>query len=279
MAKKLKQGTISKEEKQYVLANVGKIGLAEMASSMNRSPIAIQRFIDAHARNPGDALVVPKRVAEEEVKSALRTTKSWLQLSQEFDQEELCAFEERYIALMDQFKDDVMASEHGQIFKAIKLELMMHRNLVQQKRAMTEIEKWETIRGQFLRAINNETFKEPAHMQPLTELDALLSGAMAAKQSLIKEYVSLDDNNQDILKSLKATREQRIEKNQMSKQSFTQLMHLLMERDVAEKEGRLAMQLKEQADKEYARLGREFQYTETEVDRPILNSETVNFAE
>jgi hypothetical protein len=231
--------------------------------------------------NAAKGLVAQKPAPRDPVQAAIRTelrgSYQWKRLRDEFSPDELNYFEESYLKLMAQFRDDVQASEETQIFDCIKLQLLMSRNLVERRKARErfmdlEIQKEELVKGY---GSEKKTKEDPDGRQKLMMLESDITQAKVMEQTRTGEYVKLQERHDAILKTLKATRDQRIREIESSKQSFVGLVKELMRKGPREHEGRQMELVRLAVEKEAKRLGSPHTYADGNVDRPILSPDTV----
>ena len=212
-----------------------------------------------------------------QIKKELRQSESWRVLKQEFSDEELRFFEEGYVKLMRQFRADVLATEETQIFMAIKLELLMSRNLQQRKKALEDIVRLEDMQRDHLGAFGGDVHQMSDQDKAFSlNLENQLLQAKQAEQSRTTEYGKLQERHDALMKGLKATRDQRIKQIEQSKTSFLGVIRMLQDRDRQEAEGREIELTRMAADKEYVRLGRPIRYDDGNYDSPILSADTVD---
>lgn len=257
-----KRGRIGTVERDYIATKTAEgVVPAEIAKLTGRT---VEAVLEVMKRLP----LRESCVATEATKAELRQSKAWKAVTAEFEADELEYFEERYIALMDQFAEDVLATEENQVFKAIKYELLMSRNLRQQKRLNREIEKAERAHEEAVKKGKEDS---------ILLWESRLSNATDSRQAASKEYASLEQQQQKLMEALKGTREQRI-KGQVenNKVSFLERIRSLMVDETREREGRQAEMMKRAAEKEYRRLGAPHKYMDGTVDRPVLSASTVS---
>lgn len=270
-----KRGRLSKEEMNYIRVNSSKLTAVEIAERLNRTAETVQQYIAEHGL--GAAPSLPKDEAVRvTIRQELRNSMSWKQLKDEFMDDELKYFEERYILMMSQFKDDVLPTEETQVFLLIKFEILMSRNLKERRRARDDIERLIRVQKEHLRQFENkiENMDDNAK-QFMLNIETQLQSAKAAEQARTTEYVKLEEKHQALMKDLKATRDQRISKIESSKQSFLGLIKALQENDIREAEGRQMELMKMATEKEYRRLGHPHKFADNNEDQPILSAETV----
>lgn len=266
-----KRGRLSASEASTAraLAAAG-VAPAEIAARLNRTVEAVEALLAPAAAAP------PAPPPPPDPLRALRSTIAWRHLTEEFDPKEVRYFEEKYLAYKEQFQEDLMASEDAQLFKAIKAELLMHRNLVQQRRVQGEIDRLEAERDEALRAVKGDpTRLSEDERARLLVIDTFLRDAYEDKQGRANEYDKLDKAHGEVMRSLKATREQRFARVENSKRTFLDVVRMFCERDAADRADRQLDQVRRARDKELARLGAVHQFADGAFDRPILSADTV----
>lgn len=265
----LKKGRLGNPEMDYINSHHPETPVAEIAAALNRSPEVIQGYIDQN--------LAPESKARTEIKTAFRQSMQWKHLQDEFEPDEVKYFEEKYVVYKEQFRDDVYASEENQLFKLIKFEILMHRNLVQQKRWRNEIERLDADRAKFMRRFADPSQMDESDQNHLLNLDSLYQNAAASEQSLTVQHDKLDNAHQNIMKTLKATREQRVSKATENKKTFMDVLRALQETEQREAADRMNNQMRKASEKELRRLGEVHEYSDGAHDRPILSAETVEF--
>ncbi len=270
---KPKPGRLNKEEKKWILDNVGVLPVEEMAEKIGKTPELVHKFV----RDNGGA----KRPQNEDravIRQDLKCSEEWERLKDEFTGKELKLFEEKYVILMAQFKGDgVLASEEMQIMQAIKYTILMSRNLMARSRALIDVQRLEDMMEDHLARHNHDPRQmDDAARSLVLNLETQLQAARASEQSHTNEYVKLQERYDNIMKSLKATRDQRVKDIQSSKVDFLGLVKSLQQKEMQDREGRSAELMRLASAKEYKRLGRLHEYEDGQVDRPILSPDTVD---
>ena len=198
-------------------------------------------------------------------------------MKKQFSDDELEVFEEKYIELMEQFKDNVLKTEEVQLFHAIKLQILMDRNLESKQRARSQIIKLENLQKGIVDKYGGDFSRvEQRDQDSITQIGEQISSFAIAEQSASTEYINLQKEHNSLLEKLKASRFQRIEKVENSKISFTGLVKRLMDRDFQEAESRTIELFKKASDKELTRLAEPHKYIDGSFDLPVLNAETID---
>lgn len=264
---KVRAGRMSREAEKFIIEHKNTFTADEIAKKLNLSLRSVNEVLDVYGNLP------EKNTAW---KQYLRRSIAWKQLKEEFSGEELDYFEEKFIALMEQFKEDVLTTEETQVFQLIKLEILMSRNLRQKQKIREHIEKFDKLQKSIVDKYGGDFTKlEEKDHNFIIELEKQLAGSRSAEQTTSKEYIELQKQHGDILNELKGTRNQRVKEIENSKVSFVGLVKSLMDRDKQEKEGRQLELFKLATQKEMDRLGSPFQYADKMIDLPILTSETI----
>lgn len=270
-----KTGKLTNWEKAYIQDNYGRMTVEEIAKKLQCAVARIEKYLQTNGE-----VKVPNTEAEREritIRDELRATETWKRLKDEFIPEELKYFEENYIKLMSQFKGDVLPTEETQIFQLIKFEILMSRNLVARQRALGDIARLEKMQEEYIAQSGGETSLMTDDQKDfLMNLETQLQAAKAAEQSRTGEYVKLQERHDALMKTMKATRDQRIKQIESGKVSFLGVLKMLQDREIQEHEGKFAELVSMAANKEHQRLGRPHTYEDGNQDSPILSADTVN---
>ena len=263
-----KRGQLSLEEEQYIKDNVHSETLENIALSLNRNIAPIKRYIEEKA------LLQPQGSHEENeiLKLKLRSKCFWGEVCKQFDVDsgELEYFENTWINLIKQFREDVLPAEELQIKQFITIDILINRSMKERKRHITETEKLQA-------AVDKEYEKseDQRDIPKLANMETQLSFARNSIASYTNEYTKLLAEQQKISKDLKATREQRIKRIEDGKSSWTGLIRMLEDEDIREKEGK-QLEIIKMATSKFKNVLYDFHsYQDGELDRPILNSESV----
>lgn len=271
-----KRGRLGREEQDYIRVNARTMSADEIAKNLDRMPDTVRLFIRDNV--PADAApAMPKDEAlRVTVRQELRNSMAWKQLKDEFIDEEVKFFEERYILMMSQFKEDVLPTEETQVFLLIKFEILMSRNLKERRRARQDIDRLTHMQTEHVAKFKGDAaLMSEEDKQFMLSMETQLQSAKAAEQSRTIEYVKLEEKHQALMKDLKGTRDQRISKIESSKQSIIGLLKMLQEQDIRDAEGRQMELMKMATKKEHKRLGSPHTYVDGNQDQPILSAETV----
>lgn len=261
-----KRGQLSLEEEKFIKDNISSSSIAEIAINLNRTEAPIKRFIEENGlfESPEN------KIAHESLRLKLRGKNFYQEIKAQFEESELQSFEETWIGLILQFKEDVMPSEELQIKQYITLDVLLNRSMKERKRHVENVEKLQSL-------VDKEYLKpEDSRDAPkLMNLETQLAYARSSMANYTNEYTKLLAEHQKIGKDLKATREQRIKRIEDGKSSWTGLIRMLEESDIREKQGREMEILKLASDKAQSSLMDYHQYADGTVDRPFLTPESV----
>jgi hypothetical protein len=263
-----KRGQLSLQEEQYIRENYPNQSIEDIANYLNRSSAPIKRYITENQ------LAIPENEKNdtEFLKQKLHSKTFWLEILRQFDEEtgELKYFEDTWIGLIKQFREDVLPAEELQIKQFITIDILINRSMKERKRHIAETEK-----------LQREVDKEYAKLEierdipKLANMETQLSFARNSIANYTNEYTKLLNEQQKISKDLKATREQRIKRIEDGKSSWTGLIRMLEDEEVREKEGR-EMEILSLATNRYrAKLEGYHQYEDKKLDRPFLTPESI----
>lgn len=262
MAKK--RGQLSLDEEKFIRDNVEALSVEQIANTLNRNIDPINRYIDQqqlyslHDKSENDIL-----------KRKLHSKTFWNEIVRQFDEDsgELEYFEDTWVGLIKQFREDVLPAEELQIKQFITIDILINRSMKERKRHIAETEKLQ-------RLVDKEYEKSETDrdIPKLANLETQLSFARNSIASYTNEYTKLLNEQQKISKDLKATREQRIKRIEDGKSSWVGLIRMLEDEDIREKEGREMEILAIATEKAKQNLYDYHQYADNKVDSPILNN-------
>lgn len=263
-----KRGQLSLEEEKFISSNVKTLTIEEIALQLNRSVAPIKRFI-LENRLLEDATVLND---EEILKNKLYSKTFWPEIQKQFDNDsgELDYFANIWINLIRQFREDVLPAEELQIKQFITIDILINRSMKERKRHIAETEKLQ-------KQVDAE-YDKPEDQRDLQKLGALEAQLTFARNSITNytnEYTKLLGEQQKISKDLKATREQRIKRIEEGKSSWVNLIKMLEDEAIREKEGREMEIIHLATQKSLEQLQDYHTFADNTVDRPFLTPESV----
>jgi hypothetical protein len=274
-----RRGAFSAEEKRIMREQAWR-GSEEVARLLDRTEAALAAWIERNVppEQRIDRPAAPTSVAGQKatIRQELKASRAWRQLQEELNPEEIGYFEEQYVALCRQFKDDVWATENTQIMLAIKYEILMSRNLEAKQEAAADLRRLIEIRDGFIEGLGgNPAALSEKQQSFLLNLETQITGAKAQDQARSKEFNDLETRHQALLKDLKATRDQRFSKVEAAKDSFLNLLKRLELEEEREAEGRQMNLMRKATQREHERLGGVIKYDDGNEDQPVLSADTV----
>jgi hypothetical protein len=262
-----KRGQLSLDEEKFIQDNVNTLSLEEIANSLNRNTEPIKRYIKENKLYASDDI---KEV--EILRQKLHSKTFWSEIEKQFDEAtgELLYFEDTWIGLIKQFREDVLPAEELQIKQFITIDILINRSMKERKRHIAETEKLQKV-------IDNEYLKpeDQRDIPKLANLETQITYARNSIASYTNEYTKLLNEQQKISKDLKATREQRIKRIEDGKSSWIGLIRMLEEEDVREREGKEMEILAMATEKAKDKLFEYHVYADNRADIPILNKDSV----
>jgi predicted transcriptional regulator len=269
----VKRGRLSKNEQEFIRLHGDKMSAAEIGAALGRSAHQVETEL---LRTAADRPAAGPPEEPKAVKAILRDSSLWKRLSLEFEDGELEYFEEQYLKLKEQFREDVMPTEENQLVKLLKLDVYLSRNSVKQKKCNREIERLEKAQQELVKAKPViDLFTDESTAAALTMLQNELNSAHAQHKSLTTEMVQLEEKHQKLMDQLKATRSQRIDKIETGKVDFLGVIRQITERETQEEAGRYIEMMKRASNAEYKRLATPHKYMDGVVDQPLLTPDSL----
>lgn len=272
-----KTGRLSKTDKAYIIAHARDLSPQDIALHVNKDIKTVRRFIleNCHTAPVGE------EIDEDELqflkaRADFKNTPEWKYLKEEFDTDEVRFFEHRYVKHIQQFKEDITPTEETQIFNLIKFEIMLHRNRKRTMRAIADMERMQKGIDKIYKSCDNDLAKlTDAQRSFLESMERHLASYREAQHASIKEYTELQTKHAGILKDLKATREQRLQRLESNTSTFVELIKKLQDEEFRDIKGREELIIEKAVEKEAKRLGGVHRYLDGKIDQPLLNADTV----
>jgi hypothetical protein len=261
-----KRGQLSLSEESYIQENVHSLSADIIADNLNRHVGPIKRYISEN-----NLLIDPEeQLAYKTLKDKLRSKTFWNEITRQFDTEtgELEYFENTWVSLIKQFREDVLPAEELQIKQFITIDILINRSMKERKRHIAETDKLQKlVDAEYLKPESDRDIPK------LANLETQLSFARNSIANYTNEYTKLLNEQQKISKDLKATREQRIKRIEDGKSSWVGLIRMLEDEIIREKEGREMEILSMAAQKAKSTLQQYHNYADNTLDIPLLTPE------
>jgi hypothetical protein len=263
-----KRGQLSLDEEQYIRENFGSLSVEQIASSLNRSTAPVQRYITENKLLISDS----DKSTQEFLKQKLHSKTFWPEITRQFDDDngERAYFEDTWIGLIKQFREDVLPAEELQIKQFITIDILINRSMKERKRHIAETDKLQKLVDK-----EYEKVETDRDIPKLANMETQLSFARNSIANYTNEYTKLLNEQQKISKDLKATREQRIKRIEDGKSSWTGLIRMLEDETIREKEGREMEILSLATEKSKSKLQEYHTYEDNIIDKPFLTPESV----
>ena len=264
-----KRGQLGLEEQEFIRDNIDSLSIEQIAEALNRTVKPVQRYVT-------ESKIGIKSKDEEETDKTLRrklhAKTFWVEIEKQFDKStgELQYFEDTWIGLVKQFREDVLPAEELQIKQFITIDILINRSMKERKRHIADTEK--------LQEEVDREYKLPEDLRDgpkLANLETQLSFARNSIANYTNEYTKLLNEQQKISKDLKAIREQRIKRIEDGKSSWIGLIRMLEDEEIREKEGREMEIMNMSVEQQIKKLSEYHEYQDGEVDTPLLTPETV----
>ena len=264
-----KRGQLGLEEQEYIRNNIDSLSIEQIAEALNRTVKPVQRYVTE------SKIGIQSKDEQENnrtLKNKLHAKTFWIEITKQFDEStgELQYFEDTWIGLVKQFREDVLPAEELQIKQFITIDILINRSMKERKRHIADTEK--------LQEEVDREYKLPEDVRDgpkLANLETQLSFARNSIANYTNEYTKLLNEQQKISKDLKATREQRIKRIEDGKSSWIGLIRMLEDEEIREKEGREMEIMNMSVEQQIKKLSEYHEYQDGEVDTPLLTPETI----
>ena len=264
-----KKGQLSLEEEQFIREHIHELSIDDIAQQLNRTNKPIEKYI---TQSKIGNQSIDQQHNDQILRQHLRCKTFWPEIEKQFDKQsgELEYFEDTWISLIKQFREDVLPAEELQIKQFITIDILINRSMKERKLHITDTEK--------LQAEVDKEYSKPEDQRDipkLTNLETQLGFARNSIANYTNEYTKLLNEQQKISKDLKATREQRIKRIEYGKSSWIGLIRMLEDEDTREKQGREMEIMALAVQKSKQQLAEYHSYADSIIDSPLLTPEVV----
>ncbi len=271
MAKKEnKRGAFSTVEMEFIKRNRETMNVDQMGEELGRSPEAVQKNLYKI-----DGSFKAQAVAQE-FEAELKAKPYWPNLVRQYSDAELLLYQYQYVNYSKQFQEGKTHAEESQILKLIDLEIMLERLKLEHNVLIKTIEDFQRAVDAELEVEGDKTDATKAY---ITNLNNQIMGARAAITNAQKTYNEVLDKHIKLMASLKATRDQRLKDVETKDVTFFGWLKAMSDKTVRDAVSRDAEMMKLAMGKLKGQLGEYHQYEDGEIDRPLLNHETVELGE
>lgn len=244
------------------------MSIEEIAKEVRRTPSIVEKFLKRYEKATAMGnITVPKAAISDH---ALRVSPEWSILKGQLNKTELSYFVKKYNKMAAQFGGDVLASEETQIVHLLKFEILMNRVMRMMKTNQSDIIRLSREIGQF-REKKGEGKLSKTELEMLINMEDKLAGAKASQGAKTGEYQKLQAEHRGIMKDLKGTRDQRLEKIQEATKDFMGMIKALEDKEFRDTEGRQLELVRKAVQQEEIKLRKKIVYNDGVADSPILD--------
>jgi hypothetical protein len=263
-----KRGKFSEEELNFIKQNVAKKSIDQIAMYLDRNPKTVRKYVDNLDIAHKD--MTPEEFDNVVLRNKLHSREYWAEVLLQFTDREIKYFENLWVKLIKQFREDILPTEELQIKQLITTDILMNRCMVERKRSLEEIERVDSfLTEEYIKPLGER------NIERIMNLEQQLSLVRGSQSTYTTEYTKLSKEYKDIAKDLKATRDQRLKRIEDGKSSWIGLIRMLEDEDVREREGLDMEVMSISADKVLDELSEYHTYNDGKVDRPIMTPEVV----
>lgn len=264
-----KRGKLSTGEEDFIRQNVHDLTVEEIAGALNRTTAPVIKFIKA-ANLKNTDLVSDEDYQRKLLEKKLHSRNYYPELTGMLTDSELARFEEDWIEVMLQFRDDVTYTEETQVKQWILLQVLADRSMKNRREVM---ESADELQGQIDAILAQEP--DDRDNQLLDSLSNQLTFARDGMIAFTREHAQVLDKIKDIERGLKAQRDARVKRIEDSKESWRGYIRLLEDEARRRDAGEDAEYMRVAKDAAKERLSAWHKFEDGKVDQPLLTPENV----
>jgi hypothetical protein len=269
--KQLKTGGYTAQEKRFISQHAGTKTAAEIAALLERSEKGVENYIR-------DELTLGDRTKYAEkmkILDELHISDIWLDAEQIYSPDELRQFESVWIQIIHQFNNDLEYTEKLQVRDLCRTEIMMSRNLIEQRLFITQLEELTKQKQELQQELVADPLGNPGLDSQLIAMEGLINNFKTSSANRESQYIKLHEQKQKIYDKINANRTDRIKHVNAGKASLLGLLRMMDQPEFREKEGRELELMKLATKKEVDRLSEYHEYQDGTLDRPFFFPEFV----
>lgn len=259
------------EEKQFIRERAPFETPKQIASQLeNRSFKQVLHFIRKYSL---DVAASPDKTSGEQIIQRLRNEPFYRDLSKQFSAPERTTFENQWASIVAEWGGDIMAREKPELREFLSYEILKSRTLMEEKRILTDRAVLERELREFMR-------REPDTLtsEEKAEIRNLRSSISSADKSISDSrstYKNLCEKSDKTRRSLFDSRAQRTRAIEAAGSDFASLLKQLDDWNFRHAAAREMEFLKQSAQLERERLSELYEFSDGNLDPPILNSDTI----
>lgn len=264
-----KRGKLSIDEETFISQNVHEVTIEEIAEALNRTTAPIIKYIKAQNLK-NTSVVSDEQYQRNLLIKKLHARNYFPELKGMLTNNELLRFEEDWVEVMLQFKDNVTYTEEIQVKQWILLQVLADRSMKNRREVM---ESADELQAQIDGILAEE--KESRDNQLLDSLSNQLTFARDGMIAFTREHAQVLDKIKDIEKGLKANRDARVKRIEDSKTTWQGYTRMLEDESRRRDAGEDAEIMRIAKDRAKDRLSKWHKYEDSQVDQPLLTPESV----
>lgn len=258
-------GNWTKADLKFMEENHLSMSIADIAAQLQRNPETVAQYIKKRLGYTEHEKYSKKATFD------IQKSPTWKNLIKQFSPDELDTFVYNWGNLMAQFKYDVLPSERMQLIEVCRLEAIINR--ISEKLYEVDI----LVKGAQAE-LDEQRLKpiEERDMSRIGRLEVVISTCNTSHREMTREFKELLERKDTILKSMRATREQRIKQILDNKETIQTWMAKIVDDQDLRKSLGIEMRKQQLAmEVELARLSDYHTYADGSLEQPILSAETI----
>lgn len=263
-----KAGAISNSERKFILENMATMSIEDMAKKISRHVSMVEKVIQMQTSLP--------EADNNTVRWHLKRSLNWKHMKDEFTESELDKIEDQYTKYVQQFQENINATEEVQILNLIKIEILMDRNLKGKMKIGESIGRYSKMIKSVMDGVDDDFSALSENQQKnIMDLEKAKQESLHAESSRTQELVMLQKEHNVLMGKVMGSRDQRITEVLNQKVSVFGLIKQLIDVDRQKQDSRILELYGKAADAELIRLSKPHKFLDDSVDNPVLSFEVV----
>jgi hypothetical protein len=257
MAKSLKRGPMSKDDRRYLSAHRD-LPIPKLAEHLNRTEDAVRKHLEE---------VTGYKAGRTDFIEGLHDSAFWSEVRKGLLDMEIDYFEQAWTSYTGQFSasTDILPTDELMIKDLIMLDIFAQRAIGEQANVARRIKSLqEDISKEERFSVDNRD------QMKIADLRTQINSLYAAKSALAKQHLDYQQRKDAKLRDLKGSRDQRFKQIEESRRNIFELIKDLDQHRRRIEEGRIAEKVKIAAERTAKDWQEYHTYEDGEVDKPFL---------
>ena len=252
--------------------------VTEIADKINRN----ERLVERYLNGPPPKVEKPEKEKEkddspnEAAGFNLKRKPYWNELKRAYTDKEIKIFIYEWNRIIEQFKNEVTATEEIQIVDLIKMTLTQYRSEEERQKCVEEIQQAEIMLMKLKKRKPADDDEKRQQIDDTSRQERVIAAMRQAYKDYGTQIKDCLEIKNKLMSDLKATREKRLQKREETMANFTGWLQTIYNNPDVRREMSVELEkMRMSTEKAKLELEEYHKYIDGHIDQPLLTPETV----